>query len=311
MRITSNMVTSDFLKNLNTNLNSLTKYQEEVSTGRALTSISDDPEKLIASMNARTQLNKISQYKSSINTAITWLDQTDTSVSQLNDVIKKAYTTTVQASNGTLTSDDKRALAEQIAQLRDQVVTIANSQSSDKYIFAGYNVNKAPFTTDGSGNIYYNGIDLTDSTNPALVAMGSQSIGYEVGSNTKINVSITGTELLGTGSGNIYTVLNGLYKALNSDADSGSISAYISQIQGCQSGVQVVQGKIGGLTNRLEMLKDVYTNSELNYTKQKSDAEDADIADAYTRYSAAQTVYNAALKVGTEILQQTVLDYLR
>lgn len=311
MRITSNMVTDGFLKNLNTNLTNLTGYQEQVSSGRTLTSITGDPVKLITSMNSRTQLSKISQYKSSINSALTWLEQTDSSVSELNGVLQSAYSTAVEASTDGLTDNEKNDLAQKIGQLRDQVVTIANNQSSDKYIFAGYNVNKTPFTTDGTGKIYYNGADMSDDTNPDLISMGSQSIGYEVGYNNTINVSITGTELLGTGKDNIYTTLNDLYNTLKNGSCAADIDGYISKLQDCQSNIQVVQGKIGGLSSRLQMLQDVYSNSELNYTKQKSDAEEADIAEVYTKYSAAQTVYNAALQVGTEILQRSILDYLK
>jgi len=311
MRITNNMITNGFLKNLNTNLSSLTGYQQEVSTGRSLTSISDDPSRLISSMQARSRLGKISQYQSTLNAAVTWLDQTDSSLSQLNDVLTKAYETAVQASNDVLTQDERKSLAEYIAQLRDQVLTIANNQSSDKYIFGGYNVNKQPFTVDEDGNILYNGLDLTDDTNPELIAMGSQSIGYQVGYNTVLGVSVTGTELLGTGKDNIYTVLDDLYKTLSGGAGGPDIDGYITKIQRCQSRVHTVQGRIGGLTNRLEMLQEIYAQQSNTYTKQKSEAEDADIAEVYTKYSAARTVYDAALQVGTQILQCSILDYLK
>jgi flagellar hook-associated protein 3 FlgL len=310
MRITNKMITGDFLTNLNTNLTSLTKYQKQVATGKSLNSIADDPAKLIASLQAKTKLNKIDQYSSTVDTAVDWLTQTDSSVTELDGVLTNAYEKAVQASSDTLTDDDRNSIAEDIGQLRDQVLTIANNQYGDKYIFGGYNTSTKPFTTDASGNIFYNGTDLTDSTNADLISMDSQSVGYSVGNNITMGVSITGTELLGTGDNNAYTVLNNLYNALKSGSTGDDIGSYITQIQDCQSNVHIVQGKVGGLTNRLDMLKDIYSNQSDTCTEQKSEAEDADIAQAYTKYTAAQTVYNAALQVGTQILQHSILDYL-
>lgn len=310
MRITNKMITGDFLMGLNTNLASLTNYQKQVATGKSLNSIADDPEKLIASLQAKSKLSKIDQYTSTVNTAVDWLSQTDSSVTALDGVLTNAYEKTVQATSDTLKDDDRSSIAEYIGQLRDQVLTVANNQYGDKYIFGGYNTSSKPFTTDESGNIYYNGLDLTDSTNPDLTSMDSQSVGYSVGNNITMGVSITGTQLLGTGDKNAYTVLNNLYNALNSGATGVDIGNYITQIQDCQNNVHIVQGKVGGLTNRLKMLNDIYSNQSDTCTEQKSEAEDADIAEAYTKYSAAKTVYNAALQVGTQILQHSILDYL-
>lgn len=311
MRITNKMITNDFLTNLNTNLSSVTKYQKEVSSGKSLNSISDDPAKLIASLQARSKLNKTSQYSDSVDSAVDWLDQTDSSVTELDSVLTSAYETANKLSSDTLTDTDRNSLGEYVAQLRDQVLTIANNQSGDKYIFGGYNTSSEPFTTDSSGNILYNGVDLTDSSNPDLAEMGTQSVGYNVGNNITLGVSITGTDLLGTGDGNAYTVLNNLYNAIKNGASGSELDDYITKIQNCQDSVHTVQGKVGGLTNRLQMLKDIYSSQSDIYTDQKSKAEDADVAEAYTKYSAAQTVYNAALQVGTKILQCSILDYMK
>ena len=69
--------------------------------------------------------------------------------------------------------------------------------------------------------------------------------------------------------------------------------------------------KVGGMINRLNLLKNRYEEEELTYREQKSILEDVDLAEAYTNYSMAMTVYNAALKVGTQIIQASILDYMK
>ena len=311
MRITNNMMMNNYLGSLNKNLASLTEYQKQVSTGKAIDSLSDDPVALISIMGSNVKLSKNSQYESTVESAMTWLNQTDTSVYELNEVLQSAYETLVQVSNDDLTAEDKTAAAEYIAQLRDQVLTIANGQTSDKYLFGGYNVNNKPFTLDSGGNILYNGIDLTDETDPDLAAKGDQSIVYEIGSGIKMDISITGTELLGTGEDNIYTVLDNLYNELTSDASAEELSEYITRLQDCQSNVLTVEAKVGGMVNRLELMQDRYKQEDLTYKELKSNVENVDIAEAYLKYSMSQTVYDAALQVSTQILQASILDYLR
>jgi flagellar hook-associated protein 3 FlgL len=311
MRITNNMMKNEFLKNLNINLTSLSTSQKQIATGRTLNSLSDDPLKLISSMNLKVKLSRTVQYKSTVATALDWLDQTESSVSELNDILKSAYETAVKMSNDDMTPDDKNAAAELIKQLRDHVLGIANSQSSDRYIFGGYNVNKAPFVADGAGGIKYNGLDLTDDANPLLGNMGKEKIQYEVGYNITMDISINGTELMGTGDDNIYSMLNDFYNALTGDADASELSGYIGKIQDAQNNTLSTLSKVGGMINRMELMQNRYEDERLTYIEQKSNVEDVDYAEAYMNYSMAQVVYNAALQVGTEIIQRSVLDYMR
>jgi len=311
MRITNSMMMDNYLSSLNNNLTRVSDSQEQVSTGKAINSLSDDPVALISIMKCNIKLSKNTQYESIVDSAKTWLQQTDTSVYQLNQVLQSAYETAVQSTNDYLTSDDKAAAAVYIAQLRDQVLTIANAQTSDKFLFGGYNVDTQPFTVDASGNILYNGLDLTDDTNAALIAAGSQSITYAIGVGITMDISVTGTELLGTGDTNAYTVLDDLYNALMNDASADELGGYINKLQDCQSNTLTTESKVGGMISRLELLEDRYGQENLNYKELKSNVEDVDIAEAYMNYKMAETVYTSALQVSTQIIQASILDYLR
>jgi flagellar hook-associated protein 3 FlgL len=75
--------------------------------------------------------------------------------------------------------------------------------------------------------------------------------------------------------------------------------------------VLTIEAKVGGMVNRLELLQNRYEEEDLTYKELKSNVENVDIAEAYTNYSMAKTVYDAALKVGTQIIQASILDYLK
>lgn len=85
----------------------------------------------------------------------------------------------------------------------------------------------------------------------------------------------------------------------------------ISEIQGAQSSVLNLETKIGTTENRLDLIDGRYDTSTANYTEMKSNATDADMTESITKLMTARTVYSAALAAGAEIVQTSLLDFLR
>ncbi len=311
MRVTNSMLLSNYLKNLNRNLDSVGDMQQQMATGKRINKISDDPIGAISVMQMRAKLYKTEQYSKNVDKALSWLDETESSVLELNEVLKSAYDTAVAQSSGTMNAQSKAAAAELIKQLRDHVVSIGNSKSGDKYIFGGYNVTNAPFEVDASGNILYNGIDLTNDSDPALIAMAEDSVSYSVGFNITLDISINGAKLFGTGENNIYTILDDFYQALESDASTDELGVFITKIQNAQSSVLAVDSEIGGKTNRLELIQSRFEDDVLTYTERKSKLEDVDEAEAIMNYKMAETVYEASLQIGSQIVQLSLVDFLK
>lgn len=310
MRVTTSMMLGGYLKNLSSNLSGLSKLQKQMATGKRITKVSDDPIGVISGMQTRVKLYKSEQYKSNIEKSLTWLEQTESSVLELNEIIKDAYERTVNMSSDVFSAEDKAATAQFIAQLRDHVITIGNAKSGDKYIFGGYNVNAQPFVVDGTGGILYNGLDLTDASNPALLAEDGASIQYEIGFGARMAISTTGTQLFGMGEDNVYTVLNDLYNALMSDASAAELSPFITKLQNCQTHVMSIDASIGGRINRLELIQNRFEEDVLMYTEIQSKIEDVDQAEAIMNYKMAEAIYTASLQIGSNIIQASLVNFL-
>ncbi len=117
--------------------------------------------------------------------------------------------------------------------------------------------------------------------------------------------------LLGRGEENLYVILDSLHAALTSGAKESVINDYVARLQDAQSRILSLQAQVGAKRSRIDTLSARYEENTLNYTKMKSYAEDADLAEVITNYRTAQTVYNAALSAGAEIIQTSLLDFLR
>lgn len=311
MRVTNNMLLSNYLRNISSNLGTVGKMQQQMASGKRITKISDDPIGAISSMQIRVKLYKSEQYQKNVDRALTWLDETESSVLELNDIIKRAYEAAVGMSTDTMDDDERSAAAQLVKQLRDHVVTIGNAKSNDKYIFGGYNVSNAPFEVVAPGQITYNGINIKTGDAGDLNALAQDSISYAVGFNITMDVSTTGVALFGTGENNLYNVLDDFYNALEANAPCDELTGFIAKLQNGQSDVLSIAAEIGGKVNRLELIQNRFDEDILTYTDRKSNIEDVDQAEAIMNYKMAQAVYEASLQIGSNIIQPSLVNFLK
>ena len=309
MRITNAMMTNSYLKNLNMNLTSVDKYQTQVTTGKRITRISDDPVGVLTSLQTRSRISRTEQYKTNVETAGDWMTQSESSLIELNKILQTAYERAMQASTDVTDNSDRTAIAAEIREIRDQVLSVGNSKVSNKYVFGGYNTSSAPFTVDETtGTLKYNGLDVSIPST-ALSDEAEQHIGFEIGFDMTIDVSTNGLELMGQGDSNIYNILDELQKTLQTGSTE-DISAFIPRLQDAQQEVLAATSKIGGITNRLDLITNRYEEDQLNYSEMQSRVEDVDQADAITQYKTASAVYLFALQIGSNIVKPSLVDYL-
>ena len=192
MRVTNSMLVSNFLHDLNNNLNRVSKLQTQLATGRKFASISDDPISTMYSMQARFRLDNLARYQESVNMAKSWLTQAETGVLDINEVYKSAYESVIDAATDVKTAADREIMAAYIGQLRDHVLQTLNSTFGNKYIFSGFNTTGAypgnqlepPFKVDpDSGDLWLNGLNLTryvPNYDPAYnIALNPGDAGYD------------------------------------------------------------------------------------------------------------------------------------
>jgi flagellar hook-associated protein 3 FlgL len=306
------MMINSFMGNINNNMSLMQKYQDQLSSGRRILNLSDDPIGIMASMDAKLKLRKLDMHNASIGDAKSWLAQTETSLNELNDVLSQVYENTVNAANGTMTTEDKQATAKLIEQLRQHVVQIGNASYGGRYIFGGYNTTSEPFTADpATGALLYDGVDLATAAPAQVSALQSQVVRYSTGVNITTDVSLNGVDLMGSGTDNLDKLLGDLIDALNSGANTDSLTVFVGKLQGKQQDILSQLAVVGRRTNRLDLMEMTNADDELNYTDVLSKVEDVDQAQATMNFKMAEAIYRAALDVGARVIQPTLMDFLR
>lgn len=310
MRITNSMISSTMLKDLNNNMTRLSDVQEQVSTGKRINKLSDDPIGAVTSIQLRSKLNRISQYEDNVKSAKEYLTQVETSLSEMNSVVTKSYESAVNLASD-YNEDDRNEVAEMIAQFRDHILELGNGRFSESYMFGGYNTTSKPFTVDANGELLYNNLDVSDATNPDLIAEGDDSLEYQVGDGMTVEVGFNGIDFMGTGDDNIYNLFNDFYNALKGDSTAEEISSYAGKLLDAQDRILSKLAEVGGRTNRLDLMENRYEQDTINFTEMKSDNDDIDVAEALINFNTAKTVYTYALQVGAQTMNTSLMDFLR
>lgn len=297
MRITDNMLITNFLNNYNNNLERLQKNQNMLSTGKRISRPSDDPVAVATSLRIRTDMTRNDAYTKNADDAKSWLDITDTALSQLNDLLQRTRELAVEGSNGTLTQTDMQKIANEIEQLKAQMIQVGNTQYNGRYIFAGFKTTTQPFSEANNSYSGDNGV-----------------IEFEVGGGgNKIAVNVTGDKVFDVDSEGISQLLTVMDKLKNA-LDSGShqaVSDLIADVDKQLENVLAVRAEVGTKSNRLDLIQNRLQDDNYNFTALLSKNEDVDLAQVITNLQMDENVYRASLAVGARIIQPSLIDFLR
>ncbi len=347
MRITNNLLVGRYMNNYTRTLDRLQTTQIQMSSGRRINKLSDDPVSLVTVLASRSKLQELDQFGKNVSYATSYVNSTESSVTEMNAVIVQMYDKLLQSVNAPLSQDDRTAIRAEAAQLRDHVLdTILNSTFGEKNMFGGYNVNETPFkmgqptlvggnyvwgppANDGTDVLFFNGVamygatysatDFTAPIPPATVALLDQNIDIEITRDVWVNLTINGAKLAGLGNDNVIKVFNDIINAfdgvsagtMTEDAMLATLQGSITKLQNKQTDILSMITELGGKAGRLDYLADRFDKDIIAYHDIKSRLEDIDEAQAIMNFKMAQAAFDAALGSGPYVLQRNLMDFLR
>ncbi len=295
-RVTQGMMSIQLLRNLNSNLKRMDGLQTQLSSGRKINKPSDDPVGISFSMRYRSEHAATEQYVTNTNAAISFMDYTDTALDQAGNVLQRVRELAVKGANGTNSDLALETIRSEILQLKEQMVTVANSQFNGKYVFNGQMTDRAA---------YVSGDPATESTDDGQIK-------FEIGAGITIAVNVTGNQIFGSGADtdNVFRVFDELAAALEA-SDTGEVSALIEKIDSRMDTFLELRADVGAKMNRLDLSNDRLSDISINLQTLQAKTEDADMAIVITNLKMAENVYQASLASGSKLITPSLLDYLR
>ncbi|MEK5059516.1 flagellar biosynthesis protein FlgL [Paenibacillus sp. FSL H7-0326] len=300
IRVTSSMMNTQMLSNINRNLNKMSNLENQISTGRKINKPSDDPVGVTYALRYRAELASNEQYQSNVDSAISWLDTTDATMQQATDIVTRIKEIAVQGSSETVPQSGLDAIKEEMEELQKQLVNIGNTQIRGKYIFNGQKYDQAPYELTG-GTTSYAGLDPDKA-----------AVNFGISQQVNMQINTSGSDFFGasTEDDNLFKITDNLIAALGSGDYSG-IQGELTKLEDRNTKMQAALSEVGARTNRVELMQNRLEDQNLNLTTLQSKTEDADIASLMIQATSASTIYEAALQASAKILTPTLMDFMR
>lgn len=305
MRITNKIMIFNLKNYLQQGMEALDKFNRQLATGKRFNLPSEDPIATQRSMSLNSALASNQQYQKNIGYAQDWLLNTEAAIQEVIQILQRSHELAVRGANGTLSREACEAIADEIDQLNDHLLQLANTKVAGKYIFSGTATDTRAFASI-TGD--YNG--------------DTNSLTTEINPGVTVDYNITGEKIFGLNhdpaynpdnpvNGTLFDILAALSNNLRS-GNQAAISNYrIGELNRKMDEIMSFLSEIGARTNRLELSNQRLTAEELNLNKLIANTEDVDMAKVIMNLKMQENVYRATLASGARIVQPTLIDFLK
>lgn len=266
---------------------------EQVRTGKKINRPSDNPVVAMKGINYRRQENEAEQYLRNTGEAHNWMDNSDAALDQATKAMQKLRELAVKASNGTNDDEEYKSIKEEAKQLKEHLVSIADTKVNGKYIFNGTDTTNSPFDQNGDFSPH------PDSVNIPIAA------GLELQAN------VDGEAVFGN---DLFDTVDSFIQKLDDHDKEGIEEDIGASITDLDTGInQIIDARagLGARMNRLELVENRLGDQKIMATKMMSDNEDINYSEAITNLITQEFLHRAALSTGSRIIQPTLVDFLR
>lgn len=299
MRITSDTLYRQIADSIGKASERLYELQRQVSTGKRIGRLSDDPAAAAAAAVERGRLAATDQYSAAANSAGSRLMVTDTVLSDLVQQLSSAQVTVLAARGTTATTPAQReAKAQELEVLRDAVMQDLNTSFRGTYIFAGAASTTRPYSQDNAGVVSgYQG--------------STTEVGVDIDNGLEVTVGINGEAIAqGADSDDVFTVFERAIAAARS-GDTAALNTAAADLKRAFDRATAAQSRVGSSLRAIEDGKLRLGQAALSSEAELVALEDVNMASAITSMTQADTVYRAALAAASQMQRLSLMDYLR
>ncbi|MBV5346307.1 MAG: flagellar hook-associated protein FlgL, partial [Rhodoferax sp.] len=141
---------------LQTNLGRISTKLEDLrnqgATGIKLSKPSDNPAAIRPVLTTRTQIKSTERYTETMGISLDKMEATDGHLDHVENILQRVKEISINAINGALSQSDMTVLADEVGQMRQELLDAANGMVDGKYIFSGYNEDVKPFIENPNYN---------------------------------------------------------------------------------------------------------------------------------------------------------------
>ncbi|MEO7824741.1 MAG: flagellar hook-associated protein FlgL [Paraperlucidibaca sp.] len=317
----------------------LTKTQQQVASGKRFQNASEDPVAAQQSLTMQRSLDRLAQFDKQAILVDGRLREEENAVTSSVQVLQRVRELVVGANNGTQSNESRAATAVEIREQVKSLMQLANSQDGNgHYLFGGYQDDKAPYSFDNATQAV-----LTNShAGQRLVSIGPgrQIADGDTGAAVFQQVPADPSNIA-AGQLDLFKALRQIAAALETPRSGGlepvlpptipadptepyNLSDSTITIDGLNKvmakalkvldrgldHLSDVRTGIGVRLNQIDQQSETNASSSLQLSALKSDNEDIDIAEAYSKLSLQLSGLQAAQKAYVQVQGLSLFNYL-
>jgi flagellar hook-associated protein 3 FlgL len=287
----------DLLAAIALNRQSQNTALQQISTGRQVNQLSDNPAAASQDVLNHVQSNQDDQFLQNNSFLQSQGQSIDSTLSSVVTAVTQAISLAVEGANGTLSDANRQAVAEQVSGIRDQVLGLANQTYQGSYVFSGTATSTQPFVLDPTqpDGVKYNG-----NTNVNSV---------EISNGQTIPINLPGSQIFTNPAGDVLGALNGLITALQTNTGLPAANTNLDQ-----AFTQLTTQRVfyGNALKQLQSSQTTLNSDKVQLAAQENSLVGVDLATSITNLEQASTATNAILSATNQILSTlNLLNYLK
>ncbi len=277
---------------------------------------SDNPIGNAEALQIDTVTSNNKQFLKNSDYALFNLNIMEKSLEDLSNILMKAKEITIAQSSDLSNATARKNVSQEIKQLYDQSLNIANKKIGNRYVFSGYATTNKPFNTDGT----YNGdkgeikIEISKENFIPVNIPGEKLFIIEDSPQKEEKIEKYNRDLasikISTVPDSIFLQLSTLNTALENN-DTDKIQGLIDRFDNSISKLITERTKIGAISNTVMNAKNQIESENVENASYKSKLVDADIGELFSDIAKQQQILQNAYKSGQVTLNRNLLDFLR
>ncbi len=300
MRITQRAVTQTALLGLNTNLSAVTKLQQQLTSGKQISTASDSPTGANRALQVRQDQSAALQHSRNIADGQGWMNETDSKLQSVIEHVHRVRALTIQGMNtGSMSAASREAIGIEVEELRNSMLNLANANINGRPVFGGPTVESTAYDVETGA---YTGVGGADG-------VPVQAIMRRVSNSEEIRIDVTGPEAFGAGDSDLFAIVGRI--AENVVGDPATLAVDLNALDGALDRLLGATAAVGARTARIDAAAQLNSDLQLTLASQLVDIEDIDLAKTIMELNQTEVGYKAALQATAQVIQPTLLDFLR
>jgi flagellar hook-associated protein 3 FlgL len=275
--------------------------QERVASQKQINRPSDDPVGSGLVLQYRRMQAVIEQYGNNVQMGQNRVELIETTLEAVSDQVTLARKLAEEQVGNSSDAELRLTAAEQVDQIRTQVLQLANTRLDDRFLFSGRATDTAPFALD----------TLADTVSYVGDNSAQADFRLTIGQGVEVSIPANGQEIF-AGAEDIFDALKVLKDELNlANPDSAVIATQAQRLERAVQHLQTVRTKEGTLTGRLKLQQQQLEKLGNTFEEMRASVEDADMAQVIVELQMQQTVYQTTIQTAAKLIQPTLIDFLK